>query len=238
MNYLLTVFLIGFVIFFHELGHFIAAKYAKIPIKIFSIGFGPKLWSVTKGITEYRISLIPIGGYVLPDIEDEREFFDLPVMSRLIMSAGGPLASFLLPTICFSVLLTYNYGFSVAYLIIQPIQQVYMIAMNMLTSIPKLFSHTGQLSGVVGIVAQGSSFIKNDLTRTIQFIALLSLNLGVLNLMPIPVLDGGKMILYLLEKIHPKFLRLHYPLVVVGWVFVLGLMIYVTALDITRILIV
>ena len=95
--------MIGFVILFHELGHFVAAKRAGIAIAVFSIGFGPRLiWRKWRG-TEYRLSLIPLGGYVLPEIENEWEFFAIPVNKRIWMASGGPIASLMLPVICFSI---------------------------------------------------------------------------------------------------------------------------------------
>lgn len=78
MNYLIVVFTIGWLILIHELGHFVAALWMKIPIARFSVGFGPKIWKFKKGITEYWLSLIPIGGYVLPKIDDESDFFQIP----------------------------------------------------------------------------------------------------------------------------------------------------------------
>ena len=51
-------------VFVHELGHFLAARWFGVPVEVFSIGFGPRLWSVRRGGVEYRISAIPFGGYV------------------------------------------------------------------------------------------------------------------------------------------------------------------------------
>lgn len=61
---LLGVLGIGFVIFIHELGHFLFAKWAGVRVDTFSIGFGPIVWSRTIGETEYAVSLLPLGGYV------------------------------------------------------------------------------------------------------------------------------------------------------------------------------
>jgi len=55
---------IGFLIFVHELGHFIMAKKSKVRVEAFSLGFGPTLFSFTRGETEYRLSAFPLGGYV------------------------------------------------------------------------------------------------------------------------------------------------------------------------------
>jgi regulator of sigma E protease len=55
---------LGFIIFIHELGHFLMAKKNKVKVEIFSLGFGPAIWKFRRGETEYRISWFPLGGYV------------------------------------------------------------------------------------------------------------------------------------------------------------------------------
>lgn len=65
MSYLLTILLIGLLIFLHELGHLLAAKAVGIPIARFSIGFGPVLWSRRIGGVEYCLSAVGLGGYPL-----------------------------------------------------------------------------------------------------------------------------------------------------------------------------
>ena len=78
MIYILsTLFLLGVLIFVHELGHFWAARSVGIGVERFSIGFGPRLWGFTRGGTEYWIAAIPLGGYVkMQGMDDE-------VMERL-----------------------------------------------------------------------------------------------------------------------------------------------------------
>ena len=63
---------------------------------------------------------------------------------------------------------------------------------------------------------------------------MMSLNLAVINLVPIPVLDGGKIILYTLEKISSKFVKLHIPLSVAGWLAMICLMLYTSYLDVGK----
>jgi regulator of sigma E protease len=236
MNFLIAFFLVGLVILFHEFGHFVAARIAGIPISIFSIGFGPRLIGITRGQTEYRLSLIPLGGYVLPGVESEEEYFRIPVNQRIVMSIGGPAASLILPFLCFSLVNWVEKGPSLTHLIITPLVQLSNLLYQMSLTIPLIFQQPDQLSGIVGIVAQGGSFIGNSILNGLLFTALISLNLALLNLLPIPALDGGKILLYMLEKITPKFSRLHFPLAVAGWILVLGLMLYVTAIDLQRLM--
>ena len=68
---LVALFALGFTIFIHELGHFLAARQRGLIIKRFSIGFGPKIFGWEKNGVEYRISMFPFGGYVaLPQLAD------------------------------------------------------------------------------------------------------------------------------------------------------------------------
>lgn len=89
------VLLFGFVIFFHELGHFLLAKASGIRVNEFALGMGPKLFSFQKGETKYALRLLPIGGYCAMEGEDEqsddaRAFGNKPVWRRiLVVIAGG-----------------------------------------------------------------------------------------------------------------------------------------------------
>ena len=60
----LAILGISFLIFIHELGHFLAARAFGVRVETFSIGFGPRIFGTRRGETDYRISAIPLGGYV------------------------------------------------------------------------------------------------------------------------------------------------------------------------------
>lgn len=231
MNYFIAALLIGFLILLHELGHFIAARCVNIPVSRFSIGFGPKLWGFKRGNTEYRLSLFPFGGYVLPEIEDLDQFYQIPFCQRVIYLIGGPVTNIILPLFLFGILNMTLYGFSLAGVFIKPFFQTLGLLYDFICALPLLFFRPDQLSGIIGIVAQGGQLVGNSILDALRFSILLSLNLAILNLLPIPPLDGGKIILYLLEKAHPKMQRIHFPLAIAGGIFILCLMVYATILD-------
>ena len=235
MHYLLIVALLAFLILIHELGHFLVAKWLKIPVARFSIGFGPKLWGWKWGETEYWLSPIPLGGYVLPAVADEREFFGIPWGKRLLFSLGGPAANLALPVVMLMGMNAAAGDVSLYGLFVAPVVQTGDVLVRLVTVLPQLFAQPDKLSGVVGIVAAGGEYVAMDLTRVLQFTIVLSINFAVFNLLPIPVLDGGKILLYLLERVYPKAVRLYVPLTILGLILVLGLILYVTALDIGRI---
>ena len=103
-----AVLVLGLLIFIHELGHHLVAKWLGIGVSTFSLGFGRRIWGFQRGETEYRVSLIPLGGYVKllgedpearpddPDVpkepdEPEKSFYLRPVSHRLAVISAGPL---------------------------------------------------------------------------------------------------------------------------------------------------
>jgi regulator of sigma E protease len=233
MNYLITAITISFLILIHETGHFIAALIAGIPVARFSIGFGPKLFAFMRKGTEYRLSMIPLGGYVLPEVKDEQEFFQYPVHKRIIFSVGGSLANILLAVFLVAFLNVIAGNISFQALCIYPFTAVFLLTGKIIAIIPGIFTGASKVSGIVGIMAQGSSFMK-DIPSIINFCLMLSINLAIFNFFPIPALDGGKILLYLFEKLHPKLLKLHVSMSIIGWVFLFFILIYTTIQDIDK----
>ncbi len=92
------VIVLGIMIFIHELGHHLMAKALKIRVDVFSLGFGPRLAGLERGGTDYRISLLPLGGYVKmagEHYDDELtgspdEFLSRPKSHRLAVAIAGP----------------------------------------------------------------------------------------------------------------------------------------------------
>ena len=113
---------LSLLIFFHELGHFVAAKLCGIYVKRFSIGMPPRLFGVKVGETDYCISAVPFGGFVMmagqedvPLSDEEREkeyggvpehrwFMNRPVWQRLIVLVMGPLMNLVLAVLLYAVL--------------------------------------------------------------------------------------------------------------------------------------
>ena len=106
------VLIISFLIFIHELGHLLAAKWAKVKVEDFSIGFGPKIFSFNYGETRYSLSLLPLGGYVKMQGEDiseiknsperenidpNRSFKNLSNLKKQIILFAGPGMNLILP---------------------------------------------------------------------------------------------------------------------------------------------
>jgi regulator of sigma E protease len=103
-----VVLLVG-LIFFHELGHFLVAKWMGMPVDVFSLGFGPRIAGFRWNETDVRLSLLPLGGYVRlagynpeePDAQDPNGFLAQPAWKRLFFYAGGILANILITVVIF-----------------------------------------------------------------------------------------------------------------------------------------
>lgn len=95
---------LGIMVLIHELGHFAVAKWCGVRVETFSIGFGPRLFGFRHGDTDYRISLLPLGGYVkmAGDVPGEApsgdpgEFNAHPRSHRVMIALAGPIANFIL----------------------------------------------------------------------------------------------------------------------------------------------
>ncbi len=98
------IFVLGVMVLVHEWGHFIAARLFGVRVEIFSLGFGPRVWGRKRGSTDYRISALPLGGYVKmagdnPSEEREGapdEFLSKPRWQRSVIAVAGPAMNLLM----------------------------------------------------------------------------------------------------------------------------------------------
>lgn len=114
MNIIISILLLGIIILIHELGHFLAARFFKIPVSEFSIGMGPELYSYYTGVTLYSLRIIPMGGFVNiegmeKDDEVENGFSSKPPLVRLVVLFAGVFMNFLLGYIIL-IFLTFSTG--------------------------------------------------------------------------------------------------------------------------------
>ena len=346
-----TIVVLGLLIFVHELGHFLVAKRSGVTVLRFSLGFGPRLFGVKRGDTDYCVSLIPLGGYVkmlgeeggeeIEEAQKATSFSFQPVSKRIAIVLAGPLSNFLLAIVIFALIyafsgipqLTPEIGSVSAD---SPAEQAGLVAGDKVTTINGIaISDWEELSGlieklgeqplslqiergaepmtiqvtprvtevknifgepvkraVIGITASGKIVIKEanplfavyysvlqtwhlsklfvvtvvkllegvvsvktlggpiliaqmagqqaneGLLNLIHFIALISVNLAVLNLLPIPVLDGGHILFFAIEGLLGRPLgqkKIEWAQKA-GMVLLLVLMIFVFYNDIMRLM--
>ncbi len=355
MGLLFAIIALSLLIFFHELGHFLFAKFFGVKVETFSIGFGKKLFSFTYKDTQYAISAIPLGGYVKLKGENKTDsknedniqdlnkdslkdsLFDKHPLERIAIYFAGPLFNFIIAFImyCFvfsngvhsysqnaivgsigdeygaygilkkndeiisingkmvskfsdisnilndsnnrlekeakitilrqhntesikqkievNVPLTYKYN--KVLLGIAPIEQIYYLGAldiidnayrTTLENIVMIFYGLRDLilgvigidniSSVIGIADVSSKVYNVSFVSFVGVIALISINLGIINLLPLPMLDGGQIIFSLYEWITNKSInqKVSNILVAVGFSFIITLMLIGTYNDIMR----
>lgn len=346
-----TIIVLGVLIFVHELGHFLVAKWSGVKVLRFSLGFGPRIFSITRGETEYCISGVPLGGYVkmlgedsdeeVPEEDMEKSFPAQSVWKRIGIVLAGPSSNLIFAIIIFTLV----YAFAgIPQLLPQigtvnpdsPAAKAGLLAGDTVLSIndeavvdwdqlsnmiqelgekplqlkiqrgeeTKTLSVTPEVQEVknifgepikrpvIGITASGKFNTRKvnpllagyySLVQTwtlskmflltvvkliervvplqtlggplliaqmtgqqaqegflnlVYFTALISINLGILNLLPIPVLDGGHLFFFLIEAIlgRPIGMKKIEMAQRVGMVFLIVLMIFVFYNDIMRLL--
>jgi regulator of sigma E protease len=346
-----TIFVLGILIFVHELGHFLVAKWLGVTVLRFSLGFGPKIVGFQRGETEYRLSLIPLGGYVkmlgegrddeVPEEQLQSSFSSQPLRKRAAIVVSGPFSNLLLAVLIFTCIyatagipqLTTDIGMvtpdsPAALAGVQPGDKVLEINGNPMANwevlsqtivevgksplrlkieraeqvitlevqpelrgVPNVFGEAIERP-VIGITAAGKLQVKKvnpfmagyysvaqtwnmsklflltvvkliqrvlpmdtlggpiliaqmagqqaqeGLLNLIYFMALISVNLAILNLLPIPILDGGHLFLFLMEGIlrrplNPKRVEFAQK---VGMLLLVVLMAFVFYNDIMRLL--
>jgi regulator of sigma E protease len=343
------VVVLGVLIFFHEFGHFLIARLFGVGVEKFSLGFGPRLIGKKIGRTDYRISAIPLGGYVKmvgeePDAEVAPDdiaysFTHKHVVKRMCVVAAGPLFNILLAVIIFFVIFLVSgtmilkpsvgtvkegspalvagikagdlitaidgvpvsswddmtriigaskgktlkitversdsekvfhikpelvpakniFGEDVERFIIgisasgdaftkdlNPFQalteslvQTYKITELMVIIIGKLVIgdiSTDTIGGPIMIAKMAGDQAKSGIGNLIFFIALISVNLAIINLMPIPILDGGHLLFFSIELIkgNPVSLKVREVAQQIGLFIILLLVVLVFYNDIFR----
>ena len=342
------LFVLGIAILFHEFGHFIVAKIAGIRVFTFSLGFGPKIAGVSCNGTEYRLGLLPFGGYVkmagegtqdetenngtTPTIDEKQRFDKKSFLTKSAVVISGPLMNVVLAML----LLILVFSFSGIATITNTIMEVatgtpaaqsglqkgdQIIAINSLKidhaeeisqivnnnrdnpislsilrnkevleliiipeyieeydramigitldikmeklsffqSLKKSFFTIGEiiqlifrgfsemftgnipieLAGPLGIAQMAGEAAQFGFINLLYFTAVINIFLGVMNLFPIPILDGGQILLFAIEKIRNKPLKPEYIkfMYLVGLSMVIIIFLFATYQDISRIFI-
>lgn len=257
MYIILAILAFGVMIFVHELGHFLVARSFGMSVTEFSMGMGPKLWSREKNGTLYSLRAFPFGGFCALEGEEEQSddphaFSNQEPWKRVLVLLAGVTMNFLLGFLLTWLILSIDYGatagfFAIARTAFRTCCNFVLLVIEGLRQLVSGEVGFREISGVVGVVdvinevGQGSASLADGLANVMFLVAFISVNLGVMNLLPLPALDGGHiftlLLTALLEKITGKKFNpkvegcIHY----IGLIFLVGLMIAVLFNDIARI---
>ena len=257
--------IIVLVIFIHELGHYAAARAVGVGVDSFSIGFGKVLLKKKLWGTEWRLSLIPLGGYIKPRGEDDyynlekdpESFWAASAWKRAFIAVMGPVFNLLLPwPLYFMLLVGQPYpdvvvpdGAQAGRIgVVEAANYAHKVSVKMYSSIweavvqprkePLSIKEVGGPVAVYEFTEQARkrSVETGDWGFLIDWIAFFSINLGVINLLPIPVLDGGHIVMSTVEGIRRKKLavKTRNVLNIVGAILVLGIFVLAISSDILR----
>ena len=237
INLIKIAFLLGFLIIIHEGGHFLVAKLCKVKVNEFAIGFGPILLKKQGKETKYVLRAIPLGGFVSMEGEEEHSdvegsFSKASIPKRIAIVLAGGMVNIIFGLLVYFIIIA-------SYTDIQnAIEALKFFAVSMIDSLKMLVNGTAfkeeQLMGIVGI---SEIVVKtNGIINYIYLLAVISVSLGVTNLLPIPPLDGGKILLLLIEAIRKKPLKENVELQIqmAGFALMIALTIFVTYKDIMR----
>lgn len=329
INAIKIIFLLGFLVFIHEGGHFLAARLFKVKVEAFSIGFGPKIFTKKGKETEYSISAIPFGGYVKMTGETERSeeegaFNKAKVSHRIAIVAAGAIVNIIFGIIVYFILCLasgYNISTTVSEIIPEassnvsqieigdkilkvgnkkiriksdiskalkeskgePIkvlvnrnnqeleievtpteyQGIYILGiqvalaegtwnekiyyafwetadflLNIGESLKMLFTGNVGVEQMTGPIGISEIVVKTSgIYDFIYLLSLISLSLGVTNLLPIPALDGGRILLLIIEGIRGKALKEEIELSIqsIGFALLILFSLYVSYNDVLRV---
>ena len=245
------IFLLGFLIFIHEGGHFLTAKLCKVKVNEFSIGFGPIIWKKQIGETKYAIRIIPLGGFVNMEGENERSdlknsFSNAGVLKRIAIVSAGAIVNIIFGLLVYFILISimvgiYSNGEVTGFLnqISYGLKETAEFALSTGESIKQLLTGSvtaDQMMGPVGISSVVAS--TSRIADYIYILSVISVSLGVTNLLPIPALDGGKILLLIIEAFRRKPLKQETEIKIqlIGFSILIALSIYITCNDVTRII--
>ena len=117
LNALKIIVMLGFLVFIHEGGHFLVAKLFKVKVNEFALGFGPTIFTKEKGGTKYALRLIPLGGFVSMEGEEERSdkegsFSNASVPKRILIVMAGAIVNIIFGLLAYFLLISFATDFS------------------------------------------------------------------------------------------------------------------------------
>ena len=247
ISFLAFIGVFSIVVLVHEFGHFVAARKSGVNVYEFSIGFpfSPKLATLFRHKeTEFTLRLLPLGGFVRfskDGDEEAKELFKTSFFKRaFIMSAGSLFNIVFTFTIFIPIFITCKpLQFSDA--IMLSAKTVWGILSGTIVVLLNIFSGNGimeGLSGPVGIAVMAGQAASKGFLSLLYFAGVLSMSLGIMNLFPLPALDGGQLFMLVIESLRKRPLKIKTYQVanLIGFSLFIILAMIVTYKDIVRLI--
>lgn len=201
------------VIIVHEFGHYLAAKRLGVKVYEFSVGFpfSPKMATLFRiGETEFTLRLLPLGGFVSfadNDDADPTRFLKTERWRRAVISSAGPAFNIAFAFLILTPVFLFGKDLSIYDSLVLSASSVANGFSGLFNIIASFFSGTGsisQLSGPIGIAHIAGKAAEAGLFDLLYFTGMLSLSLAIFNLLPLPALDGGHLVILLIESINRR----------------------------------
>jgi regulator of sigma E protease len=240
LSIILSLLLLTVIVGIHEYAHLWAAQRLRVPVEQFSIGMGPALLKTSKGGVEYVLRILPLGGFVsFKDDYSEATIW----WKKVLISLAGPVVNLVVAVLALFVVFSVFKGPASGLEATGRLMGMFVgLYGDVLKSIFEVltFQHPDEISGPVGIVSEvHTQVIKVGFAFT-AFAMFVGLNLGVglINLAPLPLLDGGRAMIALLEPVIGKAKTLWFDRKVfspVGFVLLLAFVVLITFNDVVKI---
>lgn len=244
----ITAFLFVFTtaVLVHELGHFIAARGLGIKAYEFSIGFpfSPRVATLFRHReTEFTLRLLPLGGFVsfAPEGEDDDTFAYLgePGWKRAVVASAGSVFNMLFAVAALAAAFALGEGLSLTGSLASSLSTLSSAVAGTFGLIGGLVTGTApveSLSGPVGIAMIAGKAAQGGFADLLFFTGMLSLSIGILNLLPLPALDGGHLVILAIESIkrRPLSMTAYKVVTAAGFSFIILLTLVVTWKDILK----
>lgn len=220
------VLILGFLVLVHELGHFLTAHRLKVGVEEFGLGLPPRIVGWTKKGVIYSLNAIPLGGFVKikgeegDNCEEADSFAGRPVWQRLIILVSGVVMNVVAAWLILIALFATGLPADTSYRL-QPRPIPLAIASGSKATfvyIGRIAAAFGEiiagawqgegvgdkLGGPVAIAAATGDVVALGWSYVLLFTAVLSLNLAIINILPFPALDGGRVLFLIIEKIRGR----------------------------------
>ncbi len=247
ISFIAFIIVFSIIVLVHEFGHFIAARKSGVKVYEFSIGFpfSPRLVTLYRHKeTEFTLRLLPLGGFVSfskDGDEDAKGLFEASYFRRALIMSAGSLFNIAFAFIIFIPVYIMGKHLHFIDAVSLSAETVWGILSGTVVVLLNILSgHGGMdgLAGPVGIALMAGQAASNGFMNHLYFTGVLSMGLGIMNLFPLPALDGGQLFMLFIETIRKKPLgmKTYQAVNLIGFALFIILSVLVTYKDVVKLI--